>query len=555
MSKVLLLAVLSSCVVSGELHTAVDESGCPPWTYRPNSTSPCQCGSSLHGLIGCNITSGELWLQPCWCVTYNPTTNESVFGDCLYSCITHLREMAGGYQLSVTRDNFTNLTCGVWKREGPLCSQCIPGYGIPLHSYDLKCVKCSSSFQAKEVFRFLAVSLIPPTVLCIVVAVFHLNVLCPPWSIFVFVAQVMSTPIVMQALANDMNMLYPNKLGRVGMMCMASFYGLWNLDFFQFLYNPTCISPTITATQSYFIEVAISVYPLVLLVVMYAFVTLRDRGCRVIVKIWKPFHFLISRFQSKLNIKTSLIDTFATFLLLSYMKIGFTALYVLTPTALYSPDGSYRSVLYWDPSVEYFGPSHIGYAVITLLLVFVVLIIPIIFLFLYPSRWFQKCLNYSRLRLLPLHPFVDAFQGCYKDGTDGTRNCRYFAALQLVLRLLLPLTFFFTRQIIFSLFLSTVVFGLYITLFVIVQPYKVRVYNKTDVALLMTLLLTMFTGYILLVAYDVVLFYIFVPCVIGPLLYLVIWSALYIKHIITHRTWCQQHTQESNQLLPHVEYN
>ena len=116
-----------------------------------------------------------------------------------------------------------------------------------------------------------------------------------------------------------------------------------------------------TATQSYFIEVAIGVYPLVLLVVMYAFVTLRDCGCRVIVKIWKPFHFCISRFQSKLNIKTSLIDTFATFLLLSYMKIGFTGLYVLTPTALYSPDGSYRLVLYVDPSVEYFGPSHIGY--------------------------------------------------------------------------------------------------------------------------------------------------------------------------------------------------
>ena len=553
MFKILLLAVLSSCVVSGELHTAVDESGCPPWTYRPNSTSPCQCGSSLLGAIECNITSGELWLQPCWCVTYNPTTNESVVGHCLYSCITNIGRLANDYLLHMTRDNFTDLTCGVWKREGPLCSQCIPGYGIPLHSYDLKCVKCSSSFQAKEVFRFLAVSLIPPTVLCIVVAVFHLNVLRPPWSVFVFVAQVMSTPFIMQALANDMNMLYPNKLERVGMMCMASFYGLWNLDFFQFLYNPTCISPTITATQSYFIEVAIGVYPLVLLVVMYAFVTLRDRGCRVIVKIWKPFHFLISRFQSKLNIKTSLIDTFATFLLLSYMKIGFTALYVLTPTALYSPDGSYRSVLYVDPSVEYFGSSHIGYAVITLLLVFVVLIIPIIFLFLYPSRWFQKCLNHFNLQLLPLRAFVDAFQGCYKDGTDGTRDYRYFAALQLVLRLLLSVIFYTTEDITVTLLFSVVALSLYITLFVIVQPYKVRVHNKTEVALLMTLLFSIFTSYSnSLVAYMYAP-YMFALCTGGPLLYLVIWSAVRIKHIITHHTWCRQHTQESNQLLPHVE--
>ena len=68
---------------------------------------------------------------------------------------------------------------------------------------------------------------------------------------------------------NIMTVIYPNKLGRFGMMYMASFYGLWNLDFFLFLYNLTCVSPTITATQSYFIEVAIGVYPLVLLVILY----------------------------------------------------------------------------------------------------------------------------------------------------------------------------------------------------------------------------------------------------------------------------------------------
>ena len=51
---VVLLVVFSAC---GELHTAVDESGCPPWTHRPNSTPPCQCGSSVGGSIECNITT------------------------------------------------------------------------------------------------------------------------------------------------------------------------------------------------------------------------------------------------------------------------------------------------------------------------------------------------------------------------------------------------------------------------------------------------------------------------------------------------------------------
>ena len=108
---------------------------------------------------------------------------------------------------------------------------------------------------------------------------------------------------------------------RIGVIYVATLYGPWNLDFFRALYKPTCISPSITATQSYAIEGAIGLYPLVLLVILYSFVTLRDRGCRIIVKTWKPFHFLLSHFQNKLNLKTSLIDTFATFLLFSYMDL------------------------------------------------------------------------------------------------------------------------------------------------------------------------------------------------------------------------------------------
>ena len=406
-------------------------------------------------------------------------------------------------------------------------------------------------------FKFLTVSLIPPTVLCIVVAVLHLNVLHPPWSVFVLVAQVLSTPVIMQSWLNYAN-VKNYKQDRIESMVTATIYGPWNLDFFRAIYKPTCISPSITTTQSYVIEGAIGLYPLVLLVVLYSFVTLRDRGCRIIVKIWKPFHFLLSRFQSQLNLKTSLIDTFATFILLSYMKIGFAAFYVLAPTLVWSPDGSYRLAVYMDPSVTYFGSSHIGYAVITLFFVFVVLIIPIILLFLYTCRCFHKCLNHFHLRLLPLHAFVDAFQGCYKDGTNGTRDCRYFAGLQLALRLLFPFIFFLTRESMMCLFSCAVVLGLYITLFVLVQPYKNTVYNKTDVPLLMSLLFVSFKACVGSISRsnDSLHWVRGVTgalCVCAPLLYLVLWSALQVKHIITHRTWCRKHTQESDQLLSHVE--
>ena len=61
----LLLVVVLSCIGSGELHTTVDESGCPPWTYRPNSTSSCQCGSTVYTWSYIVDTA-----QKCLCVTY-----------------------------------------------------------------------------------------------------------------------------------------------------------------------------------------------------------------------------------------------------------------------------------------------------------------------------------------------------------------------------------------------------------------------------------------------------------------------------------------------------
>ena len=198
---------------------------------------------------------------------------------------------------------------------------------------------------------------------------------------------------------------------------------------------------------------------------MYSFITLRDRGCRFVLYIWKPFHFLLSRFRSKLNLKASLIDAFATFLLLSYMKMGYSAFYILAPSRVYSPDGPYVWAVYVDPSLKYFGPSHIGYALPTLLFSFILLIFPILLLFLYPCQCFQRCLNHFHLRLLVLHAFVDAFQGCYKDGTNGTRDCLYFTALILIICLHYPFLCFVSKEIVLPNLATFWVLSLFITLF------------------------------------------------------------------------------------------
>ena len=57
-------------------------------------------------------------------------------------------------------------------------------------------------------------------------------------------------------------------------------------------------------------------------------------------------------------------------------------------------------------------------------------------------KLFQKCLGCSGRRWLALHAIADVFQGCYKNGTNGTRGCQYFAGLYFVLRIVLLLAMY-----------------------------------------------------------------------------------------------------------------
>ena len=546
-SITLIIFTAISTSANTELSSSVDDSGCPLWTYRHEADSECRCGTTLNGKVKCNMNTSTLTLLHSLCMTYD--RNETVVGYCPYSTITNIG--LSTYQLPMQqKDDLTNMSCSAWKRKGTLCSQCMQGYGVPQYSYYLECVECKD-FRVTELFKFLAVSFLPLTVMCILVTLFHLNTLRPPWSVFVLMAQTLSASPLLQAEFGNVRL---KKQDTTMEAVSATLYGPWNLDFFRAQYDSICISPHITNLQSAAIDGSIGLYPLVLLCVLYSVVKLHDRGSRVFVMLWKPFHILLSRFRQKLNLKSSLVDTFATFILLSYIKISITAFYILTPTQLWSPDGSYEWVVYFDPSIVYFGPSHIAYAIITLILSFMILVVPVILLFLYPYRWFQRCLNRFHLRSLALNAFVDAFQGCYKDGTEGTRDCRYFAALQLLLRLFVTFFFVVVKNMVTPIFLSSVVFGTYITLFVIAKPYRVAIYNTTDIPVLMSLLLigvsqniNIFTYHYYSISFTLSFVFIAFSYIV-PLLYITCWAFVYIKHFINRH--CRQRTCEITSLLP-----
>ena len=103
------------------------------------------------------------------------------------------------------------------------------------------------------------------------------------------------------------------------------------------------------------------------------------------------------------------------------------------PTFISSGNFSTSQKLYYDATIDYFGSTHLPYAILAIVVLVVFVQLPVLMFMLYPFKWFQKILNVLPVHWHVLHTFMDSFQGCYKDGTEpGTQDCRWFVSFFIV---------------------------------------------------------------------------------------------------------------------------
>ena len=269
------------------------------------------------------------------------------------------------------------------------------------------------------------------------------------------------------------------------------------------------------------LEYIVAVYPLLLTLVIYVCVEMYDSGIRVVVCVWRPFHVCFAHFRRRWNPKGSIINTFATFLLLSYSKLLTVSYKLLYSSTLYNNAGKTFGpvVLYYNASIEYFSREHLPFALPALCVLLVFVVFPLLLLLLYPRRSFQRCLGYcTRIRWQFLHTFADAFQGCYKNGTNGTCDYRYFAGLYLLFRAVLLVGFIAQPSTL--RWLITIPFPVVISLlFASFRPYKNKCFNIIDcLAFALVALSTFLIMYTHTTHYYIPLLYVIV---LFPFLYFV----------------------------------
>ena len=181
---------------------------------------------------------------------------------------------------------------------------------------------------------YIAAAFLPLTLLFGVFIVLRITATSGLLNSFVFITQIISMPVQMKVITAHaiLDEHYMPSTFMLLTNVVLSFYGFCNLDFFCMVYKPFCLHPKMTTIQAMSMDYVTAIYPLALLGLVYVFVELHDHGCRLTLYLWKPFHYCFSRLRRQRDIRTSLVDAFATFLLLSYMKLLTVSVDLLVPT-------------------------------------------------------------------------------------------------------------------------------------------------------------------------------------------------------------------------------
>ena len=437
------------------------------------------CGDELDGTVSCDNTTQSVAVLDCFCMTSNgERSNTTVVGRCLFNCVNQTNFAKANLFHPVTSNSseLDRNTCGYLYRRGRLCGKCQPDHYIPVYSYTFECMRCSS---VNNWAKYISVAFIPLTVFYVLVLLFQLSANSPQLTGFVLFAQYISIPansrILLQGLINNNStvLLYIAKI-------FLTLYGIWNLDFFRAILPSICLK--VTSLQALALDYAIAFYPLVLIIITCVFFKLHERGYRPITLLWRPFNTFFSGFTRQWNFKTSIIDVFATFILLSYVKLLSVSFDLLIPTRVFNSNGVSEGLyLYYDASIKFLGEEHLPYACLALFVLIVWIVFPLLLLLLYPMLCFQRCLNFCRVNSLVLRVFMECFQGYYQDRTDRGKEYRYFAALHLAVRLLAFILYALTLSALFYI-MVTLVFVTAGVMAALVQPYKQNyaLYNKVD---------------------------------------------------------------------------
>ena len=218
--------------------------------------------------------------------------------------------------------------------------------------------------------KYFVVALLPLTVFYFLVVILRISVASSHLNGIVFALQCLFSPLFQRIFDGLFNARSDSAFSSghhyILPKIVYSIFGVVNSDFFRGVYPSFCLHPQLNIIHILLLDYIVALYPFILIFITYVLLTLYDRNYRCLKLAWKPFKYLLGRYQKQWNIQMSLIEAFATFILLSSTKILSVSFDLLTFTIAYDEMGTEikKKFLFYDANIEYFGHDHLPFAVL-----------------------------------------------------------------------------------------------------------------------------------------------------------------------------------------------
>ena len=166
---------------------------------------------------------------------------------------------------------------------------------------------------------------------------------------------------------------------------------------------------------------------------------------------------------------------------------------------------------YYDGSLDYFGWPHAlaGSFAIIVLIAFV--IIPTVYLLLYPLKLFQKFLDVCRIRRQFTDCLIDSLTGPFKNGSQNTKDYRFFAGIYLLLRIIIICLHYMPNEIPYARNSEITTFDLaysgiilmFCSAIIIFRPFVKNIYSFSNFVAMLIIVIFSVSQYYESISYSV----------------------------------------------------
>ena len=196
----------------------------------------------------------------------------------------------------------------------------------------------------------------------------------------------------------------------------------------------------------------------------------------------------MARFWSMTGIEPSFTHSIASIYILCFTQLAGTSFKLLR----FNINFCTMPVFFYDSHVQYFHGIHAVAGSFAISVLLIMILLPTLYILLYPFKWFHKLLDCLHLRKQLLISLGDVFTGPYKNGTENTYDYRFFAGLYLIVRIISFATFllgydtyddFFKYYIVDMIQISNLF--LLAIMILVFRPFKRNIHSFTEVMMLL----------------------------------------------------------------------